>query len=269
MPDNVISFMTANFVARPLGYNMTDGWMQGDKANQAHFRPAKTFAERFEAYLADIKAAGFMALDLWLGVLHPSWATDAHLDAAGDLLDQYGLTVASLAGGFGDTLDEFEAACELAAALDAPILGGGTPLLAKDRAGMVEMLRKYGLRFGYENHPEKTPEELLRKVGRGDEDVIGLCVDTGWFGTNAYPAIDALEKLHGRLFHLHLKDVRAAGGHETCRFGEGVVGIEACVATLKRVGYAGGISIEHEPEHADPMTDVIASYELLRGWLAR
>ena len=29
---NMISFMTANYVARQIGYNMTEGWMQGDNA---------------------------------------------------------------------------------------------------------------------------------------------------------------------------------------------------------------------------------------------
>jgi L-ribulose-5-phosphate 3-epimerase len=34
-----ISFMTANYVARPLAYNMTRGWAQGDAAANAAFRP--------------------------------------------------------------------------------------------------------------------------------------------------------------------------------------------------------------------------------------
>lgn len=268
MTTNTISFMTANFVARPLGYNMTEGWMQGDNANNAHFKPIATFAVRFDEYLADVSAAGFSAIDIWLGILNPAWATDAHISTAVELLNKYDFTVVSIAGGFGNDLDTFEKCCDLAAALGAEILGGMTPLILRERDNMAELLRKYGLKFGLENHPEKTPRELLDKIGRGAEDVIGLCVDTGWFGTNAYPATTALEKLHSRIFHVHLKDVKAAGSHETCRYGEGVVGIEACVKKLVELGYSGPISIEHEPDHSDPMDDVKASFALLQGWLS-
>lgn len=265
---NTISFMLANFVARPVKYNMTEGWGQGDKATNDYFKPIKTFAERFETYLLDAKNAGFSAIDLWLPILNPAWATDDHITTASDLLKEHKLTVSSIAGGFGDTLDYFELCCDLATAVGAPILGGVTSLLAKDREGMVELLNKYGVKFGYENHPEKTPEEILGKIGKGFKDVIGITVDTGWFGTQGYDAPDALEKLLPRTFHLHLKDVKAVGGHDTCRYGDGVVNIEACVQTLKRLGYTGGISVEHEPDHHDPLPDVKASLEMLKNWLA-
>ena len=42
-----ISFMSANFVAREIGYNMDSGWMQGDTATNEHFSPLATFEERF------------------------------------------------------------------------------------------------------------------------------------------------------------------------------------------------------------------------------
>ena len=106
-----ISFMTANYVARQVGYKMTEGWMQGDNATQKYFKPVKTFAKRFETYLADIRATGFEAVDIWVAVLHPAWVTDEQLDIATELLADYRLTVTSIAGWFGGTPDEFEAAC--------------------------------------------------------------------------------------------------------------------------------------------------------------
>ena len=61
------------------------------------------------------------------------------------------------------------------------------------------------------------------------------------------------------MLHVHLKDVRAVGEpHETCRWGEGIVPIERCVRTLQRIGYAGAIAVEHEPETFDPTDDVRA-----------
>ena len=66
-----ISFMTANYVARQLDYNMTEGWMQGDDAVNAYFAPIATYAERFGALLAEIQGLGFTAIDLWLA--HLNW----------------------------------------------------------------------------------------------------------------------------------------------------------------------------------------------------
>jgi sugar phosphate isomerase/epimerase len=123
------------------------------------------------------------------------------------------------------------------------------------------------VRFGYENHPERTSAELLDKIGDEDEDVIGACLDTGWFGTYGYDAAQALREVGPRLIYLHLKDVAAKGGHDTVRLGTGVVPVKACVQVVKELGYKGGISIEHEPEHFNPDEDVKAGLELVREWL--
>jgi L-ribulose-5-phosphate 3-epimerase len=264
---NIISFMSANYVARQLNYYMTDGWMQGDGATQDWFRPLASFRARFDDFLLEIKALGFVAFDLWLAHLHPEWASPEHIAIAREVIAKYGLRVVSLAGDFGASREAFMRTCALAKALDVSILGGGTALLADDRAALVTMLREQSLKLGVENHPEKTPADLLARMGAGDEDVIGAAVDTGWFGTQGYDAANALGELRTRLFHIHLKDVREVGAHNTCRFGEGVVPIERCVRTLRDVGYSGAISVEHEPETFDPTHDVRASYRMLKEWL--
>jgi sugar phosphate isomerase/epimerase len=266
---NTISFMTANYVARELGYSMTRGWGQGDKAAQEYFRPIETFAERFDALLAEIAGLGFTAIDLWTGHLNPAWATAEHLAAARDLLTRHNLPVVSLAGWFGSTAEELEATCRIAQALGCPVLGGSTSMLEKDRGFVVATLKAYGLALGVENHPEKHPGELLAKIGDGGDGAIGACVDTGWFGTQGYDAARALEELRDVLVHVHLKDVLAAGAHDTCGFGKGVVPIAECVAALQRIGYGGAISVEHEPEHSNPNDDAVASRQLLEGLLAQ
>jgi L-ribulose-5-phosphate 3-epimerase len=266
---NQISFMSANFVARQLNYQMTEGWAQGDRATNAYFQPIDTFAQRFAALLAEIQTMGFTALDLWLPHLNPHWATTEHIATAQELLAQHGLTVTSLAGGFGATRTEVEASCRLAQALGTTILGGNSGLLATDRALLVAILHDHGVRLGIENHPEKTPQELLAKIGDSGDGVIGACVDTGWFGTHGFDAAFALVELRNHLVHIHLKDVLAAGGHESCRYGRGVVPIRLCLDTLDRIGYTGPISVEHEPEHGDPTEDCKANLRMVRRWLSR
>jgi L-ribulose-5-phosphate 3-epimerase len=264
---NTISFMTANYVARHVGWNMTEGWMQGQNATREWFRSLHTYPARLEEYLVDIQRMGFEAVDFWMPLLDISWATDDHIRIAQSLLRKYNLKVVSLAGGMGSTPEELQRVCQIAQALGAPVLGGGTPLLTENRPFLVNTLKQFGLRLGIENHPEKTPQELLAKIGDGGDGTIGACVDTGWFGTHGYNAADALEQLERVLFHVHLKDVRAIGGHDTCRFGQGVVPIEDCITALQRIGYKGAISVEHEPEHSDPTEDVEASFFMLKEWL--
>lgn len=264
---NRISFMTANFVARELDYDMPGGWGQGDRATNSYFRPEETFAERFEALLQEIVAMDFDTIDLWLAHLNAQWATEGQVETATALLEKYGLAVASLAGWFGETREEFERCCRLAVALDCSVLGGSTSILEKDRDFAVEMLRKYQVRLGLENHPEKTPQVMLEKIGDGADGVIGVTVDTGWFGTQGYDAAQAIRELESHVVHVHLKDVLAEGEHETCAYGEGIVPIEDCVRALQEIGYEGVISVEHEPEHEDPKPGVAASRAKLEGWL--
>lgn len=264
---NIISQMSANYVARELGYRMTGGWGEGQAATNDAFGPLKTFGERFGAPLDEVVDLGFPAIDVRTAHLNPAWATPEHVAAANRELERTGLGVSSLAGGFGDTPEAFEASCKLAAELGAPVLGGSSGLLTRDRNALLSLLREYDVTFGFENHPdEKTPTEVCAKIGEPAEP-IGVALDTGWFGTYGYDAARAVAELGDLLVHVHLKDVRAAGAHETCRFREGVVPLEACVAEPKRLGYAGGVSIEHEPE-SDPTEDCRASLELLKGWLA-
>ena len=273
----IISFMSANFVARELGYDMPGGWSQGDRAANDYFRPPETYAERFEELLQEVVDMGFTAIDLWLAHLNPRWATDDQVETARRLLEQYELPVISLAGNFGNTREEFERSCEIATALDTTILGGNTPLVDSDRDFVVQTLEKYGVRLGLENHPEKTPQVMLDKVGDGGNGTIGVTIDTGWFGTQGYDAAQAIYELKDCLFHVHLKDVldpaQVDGKHVTCRYGDGIVPLEACVRALQEIGYdssqAGGISIEHEPEDYDPRADIIAGREMVEQWLGK
>jgi L-ribulose-5-phosphate 3-epimerase len=257
---NVISFMSANYVAREVGYAM-HGWGHGDRATNDAFRPVETYGERLDALLQDVQELGFGAVDIWGGHLNPEWATDEHVSIATGLLARRGLGVATYQVYTG--ADHLERACELAAALGTRVLSGFVPVGDARLRGLLE---RHDLRFGLENHPEPTPQAMLEQVGHLDR--VGVCVDTGWFGTQGYDAPRAIEELGERVVHVHLKDVLAKGEPlDTCRWGEGIVDIEGCVRALRRIGYTGAISVEHEPETFDPSDDVRAMREQLEAWL--
>ena len=274
---NTISFVTANFVARYTGYNMTGGWDHGSTTTSDYFRPIETFPERFDALMAEIRGLGFSAVDLWMNHLHFDWATDRHIEAARESLGRHGLSVTAFVG-YGHTEKEIHAIGRLVQGMGCKMWSGSLGLLVSDRTRLPDILRHYDFRLAVENHPEKNAAELLARLGEGDEDVIGACADTGWFGTQDCNAADAIHELKGRLFHIHLKDVKArrAGktgyegidlGHECCRYGAGIVPVEQTVRTAIRDGFKGPISVEQEPELYDPTEDVRASLQLLKSWI--
>jgi sugar phosphate isomerase/epimerase len=129
------------------------------------------------------------------------------------------------------------------------------------------VLREHGVRFALENHPEKTPQEVLDAIGDGG-DVLGAAVDTGWWATQGYDPVAAIEELSERLFHVHLKDVVEPGAHVTCTYGEGCARIADCVEALLRVGYSGPVSIEHEPYDRDPTADCVRMLAMVREQLS-
>lgn len=273
-----VSFMSANFVARQLGYHMPAGWGQGDQATQEFFRPLATFAGRFDAMLAEIKELGFGAVDLWGAHLHYAWATPEHIALAKQALGRHGLRVVSYASWVTGGVADLRAACRLCRELGIPVIGGFIELVGKDRAAAAGVLREFGVVYGYENHPEGSVAEVLEKVGVGDEDVIGVAVDTGWFGTRGVDALDATERLLPRIKHVHLKDVKAPRpeksgfpfidmGHETCRLGAGIVPVEAITRFLIGRGYRGALAVEHEPEDFDPREECAASRRDVIRWI--
>ncbi len=277
MPMNPVSYLTANLVARPVGFNMTRGWMQGDHATNDLFRSPEHFADRFDYLIAGIRELGFTTVDLWCAHLHPSWATVRQLESARAVLDKHGVTVTAYPCHWGSTVEDLRAIKRVVDVLGTDLISGNHGLLATDRAAFVRELRALKLRFAYENHPETSGEAMLAKIGPGDEDVLGIAYDTGWAVTNGFDAVAALPALQSRLFHLHAKDVKARRtgaptgyalidmGHETCVLGDGVAGIEQVIRQAVANGFTGPIGIEHEPEHFDPAADCRESLARVRA----
>lgn len=266
---NAISFMGANLVAQQLDWNMTEGWSQGDTAANEYYSPIGTYEERFDAFVRDAVVAGFDKVDVWHPQLNYAWATDAHIEAAQGVLERHSVTVASYGSYYGDTVEEFRRANEVATAIGTSILGGQTRLLATDRAATLAVLEEFGTVLGLENHPQKTSAELLTEIGTDHGGRIGATVDTGWFATQGMDAAQAIRELGSNVFYVHLKDVREAGAHETCALGDGVVPVADCVAALREIGYTGTISIEHEPELYNPYPEVEISRQRLLELLQR
>ena len=276
MSTPAFSFISANFVARQLNWHMT-GWGPGDAATNAWFSPLETYHDRFEAMLLEVKALGFSSIDLWAAHLHFRWATLQHVETAKTLLEKHGFRVRSYPAWVPGDASDLHAACRLCAALDIPIISGHIELVSKDRATAVAILREHCVAYAIENHQEKSIAELRARLGTGDEDVVGLALDTGWCATRKWDALVGVRELYPRIFAVHLKDVKAPRaektglefvdmGHETCRLGDGIVPVRAVLQELRERGFRGPISIEHEPEEYNPSQEIREGRERAEQW---
>jgi sugar phosphate isomerase/epimerase len=277
MPD--ISYITANLVARPVGFEMRQGWMQGDNATNDLFRPIEHFRPRFEEMITGIQELGFTSIDLWCAHLHPAWATARHLETARAILKAHSIRVTSLACHWGNSPDDLRAIAIVLHSLNTDLISGNHGLLNSDRPALARELRNLGLRLAYENHPEKSATEILARIGDDHPDVLGVAFDTGWAGTGGFDAPSAARELLPRLLHIHAKDVRPRRteksgfpmidmGHETCTLGDGIVAVESTLRNVVAAGFSGPIGIEHEPEHHNPANEIRTSLERVRTWLA-
>lgn len=262
-----LSFMSANYVAKELGYGAAHEWAPFDDATNAAFEPLAGFPVRFDELLATIADLGFDTIDLWFGHLNWRWATAEHVAHAREALARHDLRVVSLAGSVGATTDELTAACRLANDLDVDLIAGVGEVVRLDRDRAAAVLRTHGVRFGLENHAERTPQEVLDAIG-DDADVLGAAVDTGWWATQSYDPVAAIDDLSDRLFHVHLKDVEEPGTHISCMHGEGCANIAGCVDKLLAIGYAGPVSIEHEPYDRDPTDECVRMLARIQEQLA-
>jgi sugar phosphate isomerase/epimerase len=256
----VIAYMTANEVARETGWAM-HGWGHGDRETNEAFAPLGTYGERIDALLGRVRALGFDAIDLWGAHLGPEWATEEHVAIAREALDRHRIAVATYATWVGP--GNVRRSCELALAMGTSTIGGG---FSGDAAALAPVLRHHGVTLAIENHPEKTPAEVLAKIEAAD-GTMAATVDTGWWATQRYDPVRAIEELGEHVAHVHLKDVvREGEPHDTCAWGDGIVDVEACVRVLERLGYRGALTIEHEPDDHDPSDEIRVMRRQLEEW---
>jgi len=254
-PAKHVAFNTANLVARVSGYRYElSHWM--DQHNQTI---AATDEAAWRAICKEIAAAGFEAVEVWEAHAAPESLDEAKARLWKRVLDDSGLVPVAYAGGLRP---ETLRICQW---LGIPHVDGGLRENAPEKA--TALCREHGIRFNIENHPEKSAGEILAKIGGGNE-WLGVCIDMGWLGTQGVSGPAVIKACAPLLRHTHVKDVKAAGKHETCPLGEGTADVAGCLAALREVKYAGGYSWEDEPEDRNPFDSAVRNREWIEKRLA-
>jgi len=245
-----IAFNTANLVARVTGYRYL-----GTEWGAQHDKTAAAMNEReWTAICREIAGAGYKAVEVWVAHCDPRFTDEKRARRWREILDDSGLAPIGLAGALtGDS-------ARICRWMGIPAANGG--FWGTSLAEVLRIVAATGLQCNFENHPEKSAEEIRGRI-EGGSPGVGLCIDTGWLGTNGVDAPAAIRALGPLVRHVHVKDVRSAGAHETVPLGTGCVGIAAVLGALKEIGYQGWYSWEDEPEDRNPME--IAS--AMREWL--
>ena len=88
---------------------------------------------------------------------------------------------------------------------------------------------------------------------------MGACADLGHWARNGLDVVKCLQTLEGRVIGVHLKDIKTFNDvkSEDVILGTGVIDYPAVFSELKKQGFNGMYSIEHEANIGNNLSDVI------------
>jgi sugar phosphate isomerase/epimerase len=133
-------------------------------------------------------------------------------------------------------------------------------------------VKEYDIKVAIHNHgPEDkhfpTPQSALHVVKDLDPR-CGICIDAGHAARAGADLVESIREAGPRLFDMHIKDLRSLAKDTGCPVGEGVLPIVGTFKELKKMNYAGTVSLEYEIDEDNPFTGMKASFAYMRGVLA-
>lgn len=134
-------------------------------------------------------------------------------------------------------------------------------------------VKEYGFNYAIHLHgPDiklyPDAEDVWNNVKNLDPR-IGMCLDIGHDTRNGKDPVADLKKYHTRVFDIHIKDVTGTTklGY-SLEIGRGVIDFPAFIKMLRKVGYTGVCSLEHEKDMTNPFMGIAESIGYFRGVIA-
>lgn len=144
----------------------------------------------------------------------------------------------------------------------------------KDQWDMVDsMAGSCGIKIAIHDHPKPdmywSPDSVLAAM-QGHPN-IGACADLGHWARNGVNPVDALKKLEGHVYGVHLKDITKFGQVDAADtvVGKGVIDFPPIFQELKRQHFSGMFSIEHESNWYHSLPDVIETVKFYNDQVAK
>jgi sugar phosphate isomerase/epimerase len=116
------------------------------------------------------------------------------------------------------------------------------------------------------DHPDSVRIAIYKRPN------LGACVDIGNWVRNGVDIVACLKnQLHGRVFSLHLKDVKDAGSPKSpdVLLGTGACNLPGIFNELKKQGFKGHFSLEIESEGVTSLRDLKADIQYFQNQIKR
>ncbi|MBD3244362.1 MAG: TIM barrel protein [Chitinivibrionales bacterium] len=149
---------------------------------------------------------------------------------------------------------------------------GGTLAAAIETLALIApVAEQRGLKICLENHHRftlDTIDDYVKVFEAVRQECVGICIDTGHFDASAVDMDAVIDRLGERVNHIHVKENRAWGVQDFCRFGEGTTRNAHVVERMIERGYDGFITVEQSPQKDRETTveDLEKPYELFSGY---
>ena len=133
-----------------------------------------------------------------------------------------------------------------------------------------EKVKAYDMKYAIHLHGPDMPlypdaDDVWKNVKDLDPR-MGMCLDIGHDTRNGKDPVKDLKKYHSRVFDMHLNDVTGStkAGYSV-EVGRGIINFPAFVKMLRKTGYSGVVSLEHERNMNNPFMGIAESIGYFRG----
>lgn len=187
------------------------------------------------------------------------------------LLKEKGISIVAMGVIIPRTREEWKKAFDLAKEFGMSYITA-EPL--KNQWDMIDSVAgAYGIKVAIHDHPKPnvywSPDSVLAAI-KGHSN-IGSCADVGHWARNGINPAEALKKLAGHIYGVHLKDIKKFGDTkaEDTIVGKGVIDFPPIFRELKRQHFSGMFSIEHESNWYHSVPDVIETVKFYDEQVAK
>ncbi|HRK20490.1 MAG TPA: sugar phosphate isomerase/epimerase [Fimbriimonadaceae bacterium] len=133
---------------------------------------------------------------------------------------------------------------------------------------LEKLTEEFDIRIAIHNHGPRSRYDKISSVVdavKNRSKRIGASVDTGHYLRSSESPVEALKRLEGRVFSVHLKDVKDATQFKI--LGQGDLDVVGCLKTLKAQGYGYTLALEYEENPQNPTPDLVECLRVVRDGL--